>query len=111
MDMDPYLTLGNRASNIRIGGVPMVPTQQYRYASFWYPEEPNFVNVLPATNIVVLKDDDGSPLDATEVVVRYLATLPERTANPTLHRTTLLRPLPAPKFGNREIQPLRGAQP
>jgi len=111
MDLDPYQTQGNRASNIRIGGQPLVSTQTYRYASMWYDEEPNLVNVLPATNIVVLRDDDGSPLDATEVVVRYLETLPNRTANPELHRTHLLRPLPAPAFGNREIQPLRGARP
>jgi len=111
MDLDPYLGLGQRASNIRVNGAPLVAGQQYRYASMWYPEDPNQVNVLPATNIVVLKDDDGSPLDATEVVVRYLATLPNHTANPTLHRNRLVRPLPAPVFGNKEIQPLRGATP
>ncbi len=111
MDLDPYQANGRRASNILVNGQALVPTQQYRYAAFWYPEDPTLINVLPATNITVLKDDDGSPLDATEVVVRYLATLPNHTANPQLHRTRLVRPLPAPSFGNHEIQPLRGAQP
>ena len=111
MDFNPYGANGARASNVRIQGQALVPTKPYRYASLWYPEEPNSVNVTPATNIVVLKDDDGSPLDATEVVARYLQSLPNQTASPELHRIHLTAALPAPSFGNREIQPLRGAVP
>jgi hypothetical protein len=63
------------------------------------------------SNITILRDDDGSPMDGTEVVVKYLQTLPNQTADTQLNRIRLLAPLPAPKFGNPEVQPLRGATP
>lgn len=48
-------------------------------------------------------------MDGTEVVVQYLESLPERTADTQLNRIRLLAPLPAAKFGFPEVQPLRGA--
>jgi len=69
------------------------------------------------SNITVLKDVDGGPLDGTEVVVNYLQSI-GGTANPVLNRTTLKdkttglsTALPVARFGNSEVQPLRGAQP
>ena len=47
-------------------------------------------------------------MDGTEVVVKYLQSLPNMTADTQLNRIQLLLPLPAPKFGNPEVQPLRG---
>ena len=58
-----------------------------------------------------MKDEKGNPLDISEIVVRYLKTLPNMTANPTGHRINLLYPLPAPTFDNPEIQPLKGVIP
>jgi sulfur-oxidizing protein SoxB len=56
-----------------------------------------------------VKDEQGNPLDISEIVVRYLKTLPNMTANPEGHRINLLKPLPLPIFDNPEIQPLGGA--
>jgi len=43
--------------------------------------------------------------------VRYLESLPGKTADPKLNRIKLLKPLPKPVFGFPEIQPLHGATP
>lgn len=121
MDLDPYQTLGLRASNINVGGLRLVndTVPRYTYASYWYPGDPCMINVvvIPGctstgtvpSNITILKDADGSPLDGTEVVVRYLASLRFNTVDPVLNRTTLLRPLPAAPDGMKVVQPLRGA--
>jgi 2',3'-cyclic-nucleotide 2'-phosphodiesterase (5'-nucleotidase family) len=111
MDIDPYQPPGSRASNILVNGTLLNPAGDYTYASYWYAADPGLINVAPATNITVLKDSDGSPLDATEIVARYLETLPNRTADPALHRIRLVKPLPPARFGFPEVQPLRGAQP
>ena len=121
MNLDPYAGLGARASNIQVNGAPLVLTNNYTYASYWYAADPCLINVVPVpgctatggvpSNITVLKDTDGSPLDGTEVVVKYLESLPGNLANPVLNRTTLLAPLPGGKFGFEEVQPLRGATP
>lgn len=110
MDLDPYQAAGARASNIQVHGQALDPAGDYRYASYWYANDPGLINVLPASNIQVLSDENGAPLDGTEVVVRYLQSLPGMTADPELNRIKLLHPLPAPRFGNPEVQPLRGAQ-
>jgi hypothetical protein len=68
-------------------------------------------NVISAQNIQLLRDANNDPLDATEVVVQYLQTLPNQTANPQLNRIQLLQPLLGQRFGFPETQPLRGAQP
>ena len=145
MDLDPYATLvgaapfalsNGRAFNIAVNGAPLafkqadgVTNQTYTYASYWYSGDPCNINTIAVpgcvvdaatgapSNITILKDVDGSPLDATEVVVNYLQSL-GGPANPVLNRITLKNKttglptaLPAAKFGNKEVQPLRGAQP
>ena len=118
MDFDPYQGAGQRASNIKVGGQPLDPAKEYSYASYWYSADPGLINVVPATNIVVLKDSDGSPLDGTEVVVRYLESLPNKTADVQLNRISLKNKatgapiqMPPYRFGFPEVQPVRGAQP
>ena len=54
-----------------------------------------------------VKDEKGNPLDVSEIVVRYLKTLPNMTANPQGHRINLRYPLPAIAFENPEIQPYK----
>lgn len=145
MDLDPYsapvgaapFALSNgRAFNIAVNGAPLalkladgVTNQTYTYASYWYSGDPCNINTIAVpgcvvdavtgapSNIIILKEANGSPLDATEVVVNYLQSL-GGPANPVLNRTTLKNKttglpttLPAAKFGNKEVQPLRGAQP
>ena len=61
-------------------------------------------NPLPGT----AAPDECGPLDATEVLVRYLESLPHHTADPVLNRIRLVRPFPAASFGFPEVQPLRG---
>jgi hypothetical protein len=58
-----------------------------------------------------LKGESGEILDGTDTVARYLESLPNKTADPQLHRIQLLKPLPKPLFGFPEIQPLHGARP
>jgi len=139
----PFALSNGRAFNIKVNDAPLVlrntvtnPTtglstttpQNYTYASYWYSADPCKLNTIdvpnctvdPMTrapsNITVLKEADGSPMDGTEVVVNYLQSL-GAPANPVLNRTTLKNKatgeptaLPAAKFGNSEVQPLRGAQ-
>ena len=118
MDLDPYAARGQRASNVKVGGQTLDPAKDYSYASYWYGADPGFINVLPAANIVVLKDTDGSALDGTEVVVRYLESLPGKTADVQLNRISLKNTatgaaiqMPPYRFGFPEVQPLRGAKP
>jgi len=146
MDFDPYaaptgvapFALANgRAFNIMVNGAPLalkkadgVTNQTYIYASYWYSADPCKLNTIDVpgctfdavtrvpSNITVLKEADGSPLDGTEVVVKYLESLAGAAANPTLNRITLKDKttglptmLPAARFGFPEVQPLRGAQP
>ena len=116
MDLDPYAAAGTRASNIKLtsragGALPLDLAAKYSYASYYYRADPALVNTAPATDVKVLTDEQGQPLDGVEVVVRYLKSLPGQTANPELNRIKLLKPLPAAKFGNAEVQPLRGAAP
>jgi 2',3'-cyclic-nucleotide 2'-phosphodiesterase (5'-nucleotidase family) len=118
MDLDPYQGPGQRASNIKVGGLALDPTKDYSYASYWYSADPGLINVLPAANIVVLKDSDGGALDGAEVVVRYLESLPDKTADVQLNRISLKskatgEPIQMPpyRFGFPEVQPLRGAKP
>jgi sulfur-oxidizing protein SoxB len=115
MDFDPYAARGARASNIKVrrqgseAWEPLDVKATYSYASYYFDRDPKLINVVPATDISVLKDEQGNPLDGVEVVVRYLQSLPDRTANPDLNRIRIVKPLPGPQFGNPEVQPLRGA--
>ena len=116
-DIDPGAGKGKRASNIRVKRAdatepaPLDPAATYTYASYYYAADPTFINVVPATDISILKDEAGNPLDGVEIVVRYLATLPAKTVVAMPTRLRLTAPLPAPAFGNPEIQPLRGVPP
>jgi S-sulfosulfanyl-L-cysteine sulfohydrolase len=110
MDFDVYQAAGQRASNILVGAAPWDAKSQYSYASYWFSTDPDALNTIPAKDIKVYKGDDGSPMDATEVVVKYLESLPGHKADTELGRYKLTKPLPKPAFDNPEIQPLRGAR-
>jgi 2',3'-cyclic-nucleotide 2'-phosphodiesterase (5'-nucleotidase family) len=127
-DFDPYQASPNRGSNIMVGGVPLDTTKKYTYASYWYNTDPTLINRVAATNIEVAVRDPGTgkalfvpvaavggyeQMDGTEVVAQYLqdnlgGTL--QTIDLPIHRVNLLKNLPAPVFGNPEVQSLRGAQ-
>lgn len=115
MDFDSYAPRGSRASNIRVqrfgnsSWAPLDLKATYSYASYYYTADPKLINVVPATDINVLRDEKGNVFDAVEMVVRYLESLPGRTVDPELNRIRVVKPLPKPQFGNPEIQPLRGA--
>jgi S-sulfosulfanyl-L-cysteine sulfohydrolase len=108
-DFDPLAPQGARVSNMRIDGVPVRMDASYTVAGFWYKEIPALINRLPASQVVVLKDKDGTPLDGTDVVKMYFETLPDNTVSEErlqLDRIRLVHPLPAARHGVREIQPL-----
>jgi sulfur-oxidizing protein SoxB len=115
--IDPTGSKGNRALEIRVRRSAnaeyenLDPEADYTYASYYYAADPNLIGVVPAKEIQIYKDGDGTPLDGVEVVARYLATLPGKRANPGPARFTLVRPLPLPAFGSPEIQPLQGVAP
>ncbi len=118
-DLDVYQPYGSRGSNIKINGVAIDPAdtsvKPYSVAGYWFAQDPNTINNCGAcggtgASVTPLVDELGNPLDVTEIVVRYLKTLPNMTANPQGHRINLLKPLPVPAFANPEIQPLRGAK-
>ena len=115
MDFDAYAPRGSRASQIRVRRLgsgawePLDLKASYSYASYYYAGDPKLINIVPATDITVLKDEQGNALDGVETVVRYLQSLPGRTASPELNRIRVTKPLPKAQFGNPEIQPLRGA--
>lgn len=114
--LDPYRENGQRISDVNVidndgQRSALQPDESYSYASYYYRHEPEEINGLKAQQIRVLTDDAGAPIDGTEVVVRYLARLPDQTANPTGPRIRLVRALPKPIFNNPEIQPLRGCPP
>ena len=115
MDFDAYAPRGSRASEIRVrrqgssAWEPLDLKATYSYASYYYAGDPKLINIVPAADISVLKDEQGNALDGVEVVVRYLQSLPGTTVNTGLNRIRLAKPLPMAQFGNPEIQPLRGA--
>ncbi len=116
LDLDPYRAYGFRASNIQVNGKPLDPEAVYSYAGYWYGDDPEDINgcdcpKVPGTFIRIVRGEGGEILDGTEVVVRYLESLPGKTADPKLNRIKLLKPLPKPVFGFPEIQPLHGATP
>ncbi|HRD74360.1 MAG TPA: bifunctional metallophosphatase/5'-nucleotidase [Hyphomicrobiaceae bacterium] len=113
-DIDPGAGKGKRASAIMVsradgsGPMPLDPAASYTYASYYYAADPTLINVVPSTEIAILKDDAGNPLDGVEVVVRYLQSLPGRSVAAMPTRLRLKAPLPKPAYGNPEVQPLRG---
>ncbi len=112
-DLDPYASIGNRASNITIHDYEtdtwemLDLTKTYTLGGYNYNSEANLINKIPAQNVVQYTDENGEAVDGTQVVADYLKS---NTANPVGNRIRLLAPLPAPVYGNPEIQPLKGAQ-
>ena len=116
LDLDPYRASGFRVSNVRVNGKPLDPEAIYSYAGYWYADDPDDINgcecpKVPGTFIRLARGETGEILDATDIVARYLQSLPDKTADPQLNRIRLLRPLPKPLYGSPEMQPLRGAKP
>lgn len=111
LDMNPFGGKLNFTSNFRIGGVPVDAKKRYSVAGYYYQEDPQEINRTRAHDVEVLKDKEGKPMDAVEVVVAYLDSLPNHTvtkANLPLNRFHLVRKLPGAAYGNKEIQPLNG---
>jgi hypothetical protein len=75
---------------------------------YWYVDDPGKINRGRALEIKVLKAPDGDIVDATAVVAYYLRTLPDRTVDTEINRINILKPLPKPIGGSKEIQPLAG---
>lgn len=95
------------------GQVIATTKKDFTVAGYWYADDPGTINNCgncAAGTITPLKDSAGKTIDATEIVVMYLASLPNRIASPTLNRVTLLRPLPPSLYGFNVVQPLQGAQ-
>ena len=115
MNLNPFGEKGARASGVNIfnksknAWEPLDLNASYTYASYYYKRDPNLVNAMPVENIEVVKDEKGIPLDGVEVVVRYLQSLPEKTANPELNRIKLLVPLSPDNTASPEVQPWKGA--
>jgi 2',3'-cyclic-nucleotide 2'-phosphodiesterase (5'-nucleotidase family) len=120
-DLDVFQPLGSRGSNIKVNGVLIDPNATattvgaatYSVAGYWYADDPNTINNCSQCSggtVTPLTDANGAPLFATEIVVRYLQSLPNHSANPTLGRINLLKPLPPALYGFPIIQPLQGAQ-
>ncbi len=83
------------------------PGGSYTMAGYWYAPAPEIVGGLSATDVEVLRGDDGRPRDATEHVVDHLATEVVRGEAP---RIRLVHPLPRRIGPNPEIQPWRGGR-
>lgn len=108
-DFDPLAPAGERVRNLQIDGKAIEPDKHYTVAGFYFDALPDKVNQAFADEIEVLKADDGSVLDATDVVARYLETLPDKRVTAdglTLGRIRLINPLPKAEHGFQEIQPL-----
>lgn len=111
-DLDPQAPQGERLSNIRINGQALKPDASYTVAGFYYDLVPDRINLMPAKNIEVIREPDGSPRDATDVVKAYVESLPAgkvTAANLQVNRIRLTKPLPRPEHGIRELQPLGSA--
>lgn len=115
MSLNPFAEKGARASSVKVFNKnknqweSLDPEADYTYASYYYKRDPELINVLPASNIEVVKDENGVPLDGVEVVVQYLQSLPNKTANPELNRIKLLAPLSPATTLSPEVQPWHGA--
>jgi sulfur-oxidizing protein SoxB len=112
MDLDPYKPTGQRVSNIQVlratTGLwePLNTTANYTFAGYWFAQDPQVVGgITTGGAVTVVQGAGGETLDGTQVVANYLAG---NVANPEPGRVNLLFPLPAPVYGNPEIQPLLG---
>ncbi|GAC1419472.1 MAG: hypothetical protein NVSMB6_21460 [Burkholderiaceae bacterium] len=78
-------------------------------SGFYYDLVTDRIKLMPAKNIEVIRDPDGSPRDAADVVKAYVESLPSwkvTAANLPVNRIRLTKPLPKPEHGIREMQPL-----
>lgn len=110
-DLNPYGGRLKFSSNMLVDGAPLDLKHRYTVAGYYYADDPDEINRTRAHEVQVLKDADGNPMDAVEVVVKYLDSLPNRkvtTDTLKLNRFRLERKLPPPAYGNKEIQPLNG---
>lgn len=104
----------NRQRNIKVQHKnavfsPWLASKTYTYCSYFYDNDPTLINRVQISNafvpsIHVIKDANGQVMDGVEVVVEYLQSLPNMTANPVLNRTTIMEPLPAAITSNKEVQ-------
>ena len=127
----------NRVRNIQIqnkDGVygAWLASNKYTYCSYFYDADPFLINRIAITGpttttvtnpdgttttttnpgfrgtIQVIKDANGIAMDGVDVVIEYLNSLPNKTANTVLNRTTIKEPLPASITTNKEAQPWSG---
>lgn len=111
VDFNPYGGWRNYASGIKVGADALDEKKRYTVAGYFYREDPEQINRTRAKDVQVLKDEQGNPMDAVDVVAKYLESLPGRTVRKDsfqFNRMKLLRKLPPPVHGNREVQPLMG---
>lgn len=124
----------NRVRNIQIQNKDGVwsawaAANKYTYCSYFYDTDPFQINKVDITGpvtttnpdgtttttpgfrgtIQIIKDANGNVMDGVDVVIEYLNSLPNNTANTVLNRTTIMEPLPANMTGNPEVQPWTGA--
>ncbi len=109
-DLNPAQEYGFMAQNIRVNGEELDPSREYRLGGYWYVDNANWINRIPAERIKVLRAKNGGILDATEVVSHYFTTLPGRRYTPTPDRVKLLGPLPKRISASPEMQPLKGVE-
>lgn len=113
LELDPGAPRGHRARRIDVGAadgswLELDDERSYRYASLYHPQAPGVLNGLKASGIEALHDEAGEAVDAVEVVADYLAAFSDHGPPIPTGRIRLTRPLPAPRFGNPELQPLGG---
>lgn len=128
----------NRVRNIQIqnkDGVyaPWAAANKYTYCSYFYDTDPYQINKVDITgpttttvtnadgtttttttpgfraSIQTIKDAGGNVMDGVDVVIEYLNSLPNKTANTVLNRTTIKEALPLATTTNKEVQPWSGA--
>lgn len=111
-DLDVYRDRGHRVSNVMVQRAAttrweaLEPASDYTLAGYWYARDPQTVGgIATDSEVDVLAGSTGETLDATQAVVDYLQDHP---ADPALSRVAVASALPAPAYGNAEIQPLRG---
>lgn len=112
-DIDLSLPLGQRARDVHVlrqsTGVwePLDVNQRYTIAGYYFDVAPDRIGAFrDVSNVQVIRHENGAHKDAVDVVTDYLM---HHSANPQTGRIRTLQALPAPVFGNPEMQPLRGA--
>lgn len=108
-DLNPNEQKGKRSSHITVLDkktrtyLPLEMDKVYTVASYNYDEEPEYINEIKAEKLTRVLNAKNEALDATEVAEAYLKN---HKAKPELNRIRLLKPLRAPTYTNKEIQPL-----